>query len=225
MIRWRHPILFAVALLAGVARADIEGMVVAVIDGDTIRLLDAENRQHKVRLAGIDAPEKAQPFGTASRMHLSRLVAGKQVRIESFGEDRYDRILGKVWVQPADCSSCGKTLDANHAQILVGMAWWYFYYAGEQSEEDRGRYQSAVMEARARKRGLWRDAEPVPPWAWRRGYRPSAEANRELDSSCGPKRYCDQMSNCREAQFYLRSCGVGSLDSDGDGIPCESICR
>ena len=225
MTRRRLRMLVAVALLANPAQADVEGKVVAVTDGDTIRLLDAENRQHKIRLAGIDAPEKAQPYGAASRAHLARLVAGKQVRVDSFGKDRYGRILGKVWVQPADCPSCGKTLDANHAQILVGMAWWYFYYAGEQSEEDRGRYKSAVMEARARKRGLWGDAEPVPPWAWRRGYRPPRTASRQVDSSCGPKRYCDQMDSCREALFYLQSCAVGSLDGDGDGLPCESICR
>jgi hypothetical protein len=60
------------------------------------------------------------------------------------------RVLGKVWVQPADCPSCGKTLDANHAQLLAGMAWWYRYYAKEQSREDRGRYESAEDEAKAR---------------------------------------------------------------------------
>ena len=223
--RYRHVLAMALALQAGAALAAIEGRVVAVTDGDTLRVLDAGQRQHKVRLVGIDAPEKAQPFGGKSRTQLARLVAGKPVRVEFSRRDRYGRILGTVWVQPPDCPSCGKTLNANHAQILAGMAWWYFYYADQQSEQDRERYKSAVTEARARKRGLWRDADPVPPWAWRRGYRRPAGPAPAIDASCGPKRYCDQMNSCGEARFYLRDCAVGSLDGDGDGIPCESLCR
>jgi endonuclease YncB( thermonuclease family) len=111
--------------LSGSAIADISGKVVAVTDGDTIKTLDSNNVQYKVRLTGIDAPEKAQPFGNASRKYLASLVAGKNVRVESSKKDRYGRTLGKVWVQPSDCPSCGKTLNANHAQILSGMAWWY----------------------------------------------------------------------------------------------------
>ena len=131
--------------------ADVSGRVVAVTDGDTIKVLDSNNTEHKVRLTGIDAPERGQPFGTASTKNLSRMVASKEVRVESDKSDRYGRLLGKVWVQPADCPTCGKTLDANHAQVLAGMAWWYRYYAKEQSPEDRGRYESAEDEAKARR--------------------------------------------------------------------------
>lgn len=222
----RHYLLFVVAVLfASTAHAEIEGKVVAVTDGDTIKVLDAANVLHKVRLTGIDAPEKAQPYGEASRQHLARLVAGKAVRIESTRRDRYGRVLGKVWVQPGDCPSCGKTLNANHAQILSGMAWWYHYYAGQQSEEDRGRYKSAVTEARARRWGLWQDPDPIPPWAWRRGLRSTLSERASIDASCGTKRYCDQMNSCEEALFYLRNCAAAALDGDGDGVPCESICR
>lgn len=164
-------ILFFVATHAGSAQADFTGKVVSVTDGDTIKVLDSSNTQHKVRLTGIDAPERGQPFGTLSRDHLASMVAGKEVRVESDKNDRYGRILGKVWVQPSDCASCGKTLDANHAQILAGMAWWYRYYAKEQSPEDRGRYESAEDEAKARTRGLWRDSNPVNPYDWRKGKR------------------------------------------------------
>ena len=76
-----------------------------------------------MRLTGIDAPERGQPYGTASRDRLASMVAGKEVLVESTKNDRYGRILGKVWVQPSDCPSCGKTLDANHAQLLAGVAW------------------------------------------------------------------------------------------------------
>ena len=156
-------LIFLLAITAA-AHGDIKGRVVAVTDGDTIKVLDASSTQHKVRLTGIDAPERGQPFGTASRDHLASMVAGKDVRVESTKSDRYGRVLGKVWVQPSDCPTCGKTLDANHAQLLAGMAWWYRYYAKEQSPEDRGRYGSAEDEARARGWGLWTDPNPINPY-------------------------------------------------------------
>lgn len=143
-------ILITLLLLPLVALADLRGRVVAVTDGDTIKVLDASNTQHKVRLTGIDAPERGQPYGTASRDNLASLVAGKDVFVESDKHDRYGRVLGKVWVQPADCPTCGKTLDANLAQVTAGLAWWYRYYAKEQSPEDQGRYESAEDEAKAR---------------------------------------------------------------------------
>ena len=157
-------------LLVSIAHADtLTGRVVGVADGDTITVLDADRQQHKIRLQGIDAPEKAQPFGQRSKESLSRLVFGKDVRVDWKKRDTYKRIVGKVWVQPASCPTCPMTLDAGHAQITVGMAWWYRKYAKEQSPQDRGAYEFSEQEARARRVGLWSDADPVPPWEWRRG--------------------------------------------------------
>ena len=167
----RYFFLIFLLAVTTAAHADLRGRVVAVTDGDTIKVLDASGTQHKVRLTGIDAPERGQPFGTASRDHLASMVAGKDVRVESTKSDRYGRILCKVWVQPSDCPTCGKTLDANHAQLLAGMAWWYRYYAKEQPPEDRGRYESAEDEARARGWGLWTDPDPINPYDWRKGKR------------------------------------------------------
>ncbi|MDC1287539.1 thermonuclease family protein [Gammaproteobacteria bacterium] len=212
-------------MAASPSTADITGKVVAVTDGDTIKILDGNRVQHKIRLTGIDAPEKAQPFGNASRKHLASMVAGREVRIEALKKDRYGRVLGKVWVQPGGCPDCPKTLNANHAQIIAGMAWWYEDYAKDQSAEDRGRYESAVIEARKRKLGLWSEADPIPPWAWRRGQRSPSTSKAEVDTQCGSKRYCREMTSCAEATFYLRQCGRSSMDGDGDGVPCESICR
>ena len=158
----------ALLLVATTTLADVTGRVVAVTDGDTIKVLDAEKVQHKVRLTGIDAPERGQPYGTKSRDRLASMVAGKEVLIEANKKDRYGRVLGKVWVQPADCPTCGKTLDANLAQVTAGMAWWYRYYAKEQSPEDRGRYESAEDEAKARGWGLWADPNPINPYDWRK---------------------------------------------------------
>ena len=154
-----------------IAQGDVTGIVVSVTDGDTIKVLDRNRVQHKVRLTGIDAPERGQPFGQASKKYLASMVSGREVFIESSKNDRYGRVLGKVWVQPADCSSCGKTLDINHAQLLAGMAWWYRYYAKQQSPEDRGRYESAEDEAKARGWGLWSAASPINPYDWRKGRR------------------------------------------------------
>ena len=163
--------LLLLALAASVAHADITGRVVAVTDGDTIKVLDDANNEHKVRLTGIDAPERGQPFGTVSTKHLASMVAGREVFVESDKKDRYGRDLGKVWVQPNDCPTCGKTLDVNYAQILAGMAWWYRYYSKEQSPEDRGRYESAEDQAKDRKQWLWADPNPINPNEWRKGSR------------------------------------------------------
>ena len=150
------------------AYSDIEGKVVSVTDGDTIKVLDEKNVLHKVRLTGIDAPEKSQPYGNSSRKHLASLVAGKVVYVESSNKDRYGRTLGKVWVQPHECSACEKTLDANHAQIGAGMAWWYRKYAREQPEQDRLSYEAAEKKGRVSRVGLWKDSDPEPPWSYRR---------------------------------------------------------
>jgi endonuclease YncB( thermonuclease family) len=218
-------IAILLVVFSGLVHADISGKVVAVTDGDTIKVLDANRVQHKVRLAGIDAPEKRQPFGNSSRKNLASLVAGKAVRIETTKKDRYGRVLGKVWVQPRDCPGCGKTLNANHAQILSGMAWRYLDYVKDLSPEDRGRYQSAEAEARQRKRGLWSEANAIPPWAWRKGQRNSTGNVTAAKFQCGSKRYCREMTSCEEAEFYLRNCGLSRLDGDQDGVPCASICR
>jgi endonuclease YncB( thermonuclease family) len=226
MTTWyRYLSILVVTFVTSTADADITGKVVAVTDGDTIKILDNNSVQHKIRLTGIDAPEKAQPFGNASRKHLAFMVAGKDVRIETSKSDRYGRVLGKVWVQPQDCSGCGKTLNANLAQILAGMAWWYQDYARDQPPQDRVRYESAVKEARKRQLGLWSEPDPVPPWAWRRGQRSPSKSAAVADTQCGSKRYCREMTSCEEAKFYLQQCGRSSLDGDSDGVPCESICR
>ena len=149
----------------------LDGTVVNVADGDTITVLDSNNVQHRVRIAGIDAPEKSQPFGNASRKRLVELVARKEVRVEFNKHDRYGRIVGKVLVTPPDCPTCGKTLDVGLAQVTTGMAWWYRKYAHEQSPEDQGRYGFAEQEAKTKKVGLWQDKYPQPPWEFRKARR------------------------------------------------------
>jgi endonuclease YncB( thermonuclease family) len=140
----------------------LAGRVVRITDGDTIVVLDADKVQHKIRLQGIDAPERGQAFGTKSKESLSDLVAGKSVVVDYSKYDRYQRILGKVLLNGE---------DVNLEQVEAGMAWHYKKYQGEQSSSDRITYSDAELEARRQKLGLWRDPEPVPPWEYRQAKR------------------------------------------------------
>lgn len=165
----RRASILVLALLpaAPAIGEEIRCSVVRVADGDTITVVTIENQQHRVRVAGIDAPEKGQPYADRSRESLARMAMGKAATLDCHKTDRYQRKVCKVWVRPADCSSCGHTLDAGLAQISAGLAWWYRAYAHEQLPEDRGRYESEEAEARLRKRGLWSMPYPVPSWEWR----------------------------------------------------------
>lgn len=156
-------------LLYGIAHG-LEGRVVAIADGDTLTVLDAENRQHKIRLAGIDAPEKAQPFGQMSKASLSAMVFQRDVEIVGDKKDRYGRTVGKVMVADPNCNvpACPKIHDVNQMQLMAGMAWWYRAYAREQSLADQGSYEAAELGAKTGRRGLWADPDPLPPWEWRK---------------------------------------------------------
>jgi endonuclease YncB( thermonuclease family) len=140
----------------------IVGHVVGVADGDTITVLDARKVQHKIRLAGIDAPEKAQPFGNRSKESLSELAFDKDASVETEKLDRYGRSVGKVLVN-------GR--DVNLVQVERGMAWFYRQYQREQSPGDRKLYDAAEASAKMDKRGLWHDADPMPPWDYRKSKR------------------------------------------------------
>lgn len=150
----------------GHAHADVlEGKVVGVTDGDTITVL-VDRREVKVRVAGIDAPEKRQAFGQRSKEHLSDCAFGKAVSVQWNKTDRYGRTIGKVTVDVVDCGL---------RQVQDGMAWHYKAYAKEQSATDRGSYAEAESQAVARKSGLWSDPHPTPPWEFRHSKESNAE--------------------------------------------------
>ena len=138
--KWREVAVCALLLAwAGVVHAvELVGRVVGVADGDTITLLTPDKQQHKIRIAGIDAPERGQQGAHWSKESLAKMVYEREVRAECPKRDRYRRRVCKVWVQPSDCGRCGLTLDVGLAQISMGRAWWYREYAREQSPEDRG---------------------------------------------------------------------------------------
>ena len=136
----------------------IEGRIVGIADGDTITLLDADNHQHKTRLDGIDAPESGQPFGRISKQHLADLVFNREAVADCSKTDRYRREVCRVLVGGA---------DAGLEQIRAGMAWFFRRYAKELPPDRRQQYADMEAQAKGERRGLWTDAEPVPPWDWR----------------------------------------------------------
>lgn len=127
-------------------------LVVAITDGDTLKVRCDDSPQQVVRLAEIDAPEKAQPFGDRSRQHLADLCFQKRAEIMPQAQDRYGRTVGRVTCE-------GK--DANAEQVRAGMAWAYTKYLKDPL------IKALEVDARGGHRGLWVDATPTAPWDWR----------------------------------------------------------
>lgn len=131
------------------------GQVVAVTDGDTIKVLQ-DGHETKIRLYGVDTPEKKQAFGQKAKDFTASLVAGKMVDVEPVAQDRYGRTVGLV-------TMAGRSL--NEELVKNGFAWVYRQYCrrGECSS-----WMKEESQAKATKIGLWVDPAPVPPWEWRR---------------------------------------------------------
>lgn len=129
--------------------------IISITDGDTLTALTAKHQQIKVRLYGIDAPEKKQPWGQRSRESLAQLCFDKDADLDVSGHDRYGRTVAVV--------TCAD-VNANEVQIGRGMAWVYPQYC------KRGFCQEwRFLEGMARENhfGLWADPDPVAPWEWR----------------------------------------------------------
>jgi endonuclease YncB( thermonuclease family) len=130
----------------------LSGRVVKITDGDTFTLLTADNRRERIRLAGIDAPEKGQDFSEKSRRHLASLIAGKSVKVEYKTKDMYGRILGTVYAG---------SVNVNEEMIRSGLAWQYRY--------DRSKTFAALQrQAKTEKLNIWSLANPVSPYDYRK---------------------------------------------------------
>lgn len=206
------------------------GRVIAITDGDTIKVLVNGREQRTVRFAEIDAPEKSQPWGNRSRQALSALVYGRNVEVRQADTDRYGRTVAHVLVD-------GR--DINREMVASGAAWAFRRYLVDQS------LIGVEAAARQQRLGLWSmpPNEIVAPWEWRRGVRAVSPgggnnavpapprallstpgASRAEGFICGAKTRCSQMSSCAEARAYLTECQVSSLDGNSDGEPCEQLC-
>ena len=156
----RNPIIKAVALLwcslmlveHGMAD-DFKGEVIRVLDGDTIEVLH-EKKPERIRLYGIDCPEKGQAFGQKAKQATSSLLFGKDVRIESHGRDKHRRTLGTVF---------NGDLNVNQELVREGWCWWFRKFVPKDKK-----LKQLEQEAKEAKKGLWTDPNPVPPWLYRR---------------------------------------------------------
>lgn len=178
----------------------IVGKVIAIADGDTLTVRSGEEN-HKIRLVGIDCPEKGQDYGTKAKQALAAMVDGKRVRIEWTERDKYGRILGDVYR--------GKRW-VNGDLVRDGWAWHYVQYSDDE------RLATAEQEARKAKRGLWADPnEPVPPWEYRKPKPKEVAAGYWLNSSSNVR----HNSSCK----HFRNTKRGRACSATEGKPC-GIC-
>jgi len=130
------------------------GKVVAIADGDTFTLLTYDNKQMKIRLHGIDCPEKKQDYGKVARQRLSELIFGKMVRTKKIDTDRYGRTVALVFNQSGEC--------INEQMLREGLAWQYIKY------DSNPAWRQLEEEARNKGAGLWSRPNPTPPWEWRK---------------------------------------------------------
>lgn len=151
--------LLALFILLPVIADSLTGKVIKITDGDTVHVMLGDHTKEKIRLAGIDAPERKQAFGSKSKKHLSGLVAAKVVTVEFDKRDRYGRIVGKIIFNGQ---------DVNLEMVQSGLAWHYKKYKKEQSSDDQIAYAVAENNARKQINGLWQDPYAVAPWQWRK---------------------------------------------------------
>jgi len=147
------------------------GTVTRVVDGDTITLKIPHQREDHVtvRLANIDAPERAQRFGQESTHYLASLILNKTVRVEYSKADFFGRIIGTVYLMSGDS---GSLCHINRILLAEGYAWHYRKYSSSAELAD------VEMQARARRKGLWKEARPVPPWNHRATLRKQRSQSR-----------------------------------------------
>lgn len=204
---------------------DVTCKIVGVSDGDTATCLTADKTQIKIRFDQIDAPETGQDFGSTSKKALSDLIFNKEVGLKTKEKDKYGRTVAEVFIDDK---------NINKEMVALGMAWAYREYMRDSE------YEQLESEARNKSIGIWSQPNPIYPSDYRRmkrGDQQSAKQTVQINQAenqsmlnktggeCGSKRYCKEMSSCAEAKHYLNVCGVSRLDRDGDGIPCEAICK
>jgi endonuclease YncB( thermonuclease family) len=183
------------------------GRATKVVDGDTLAVKTAEGKGIRVRVAEINTPEKGEPFSKRARQALNDMVWGEDLAIRLYDIDSYGRIVGHVFV--------GDT-DAGRELVRTGLAVVYCRYATDEA------LKTLEQKAREQKLAIWSQAE-IPFGACDDS---KDKPQITLPVGCGAKQYCRQMESCAEALFYLRECGVTTLDGDNDGLPCESkLCK
>jgi micrococcal nuclease len=199
MLKSAINLLIALLLIPSLSHA-LTGKVVSIADGDTITILDSFKTQHKIRLYGIDTPEKGQAFGDAAKKYTSKLVAGKTVDVKAYDTDKYGRTVGVV---------VADGVNVNQSLLSAGLAWQYQKYC---KASFCGDWLRLEKNANTSNIGLWADNDPVPPWDWRKGARNSSYSkNTSSTLSPGTGSYHGNLnshvfhsSNCRN--YNCKNC-------------------
>ena len=203
----------------------LQTKIITVIDGDTIEV-SIDNKKEAVRLIGINSPETVDPrkpvecFAKEASDKAKQILTDKTVSLESDStqgdRDKYNRLLRYVWLEDYT--------NFNKLMISEGYAYEYTYNTPYKYQTE---FKKAENDARDNKKGLWADntcaGKTAIPVATSQSTQPTQGSSGGF--TCSGKKTCGQMTSCAEAKFYLNSCGVKSLDRNGDGIPCETICK
>ena len=172
------------------------GRVVGVLDGDTIDVMNA-GRAERIRLQGIDCPEKSQPFGSRAKQFTSDLVFGKTVEVQSIEKDRYGRTIGWIFIEGH---------NVNEAILTAGYAWHYKRYSSDQN------LAIAEIAAKEKKIGLWVDQNPIPPWDFRRGTGGKPQSVQYgtipagLEKVSSPQKETNFHGNIQSKKFHRHGC-------------------
>lgn len=169
----KYILLFIVIASTTQAAQRITGKVVGVSDGDTITILDTVKKSTtRIRLYGIDCPEKKQAFGMKAKKYATDIASGKTVEVTILDTDRYGRSVGIVQVK-------GNVAPLNELLIRNGYAWLYTRYCKDKVCE---KWRDLEAAARRGKVGLWSDANPTPPWEFRRSARSGSVSSAKAKS-------------------------------------------
>lgn len=169
---------------------DVSGKVVAISDADTLVIL-VDKVEVKIRLHGIDAPEKTQAFGAKARRFVVDAALGKNVTVDVLGRDKYGRSVGIVWLP--------KRENLNYLIVARGFAWWYRKYAPSDKK-----LESLEKSARLSKRGIWSQSHPIPPWEWRRDE--SARRETSTDLPIATEHFGEVRGNKKSHIYHLANC-------------------
>lgn len=178
-------LLFAVSALAAVA---VPVKLVGVSDGDTVTVV-MDGQQTKIRLYGIDAPEKAQPFGQVSTEAIKQLTTGKAITVQPYEHDKYGRTVGMVFADG---------VNVNEALVKAGHAWVYSQYCDASFCAQWAGFEQA---ARAAGVGLWKDTAPTAPWEWRHG-----GAVKKVEAQQQPDMAHGVIGNVQSRKFHSPTC-------------------
>lgn len=167
LVKIQCSILAILIYYPSIVCAAFFAQVVSVLDGDTIEVLH-DTHPERIRLHGIDCPEKSQAYGQKAKRATSALVFGKEVTIQTHGKDRYQRTIADVILSDGT--------NVNQQLVRDGFCWWYRKYAPNDTE-----LENLETEAREAKRGLWNDPAPIPPWDYRKAGQKKGMDSSDLD--------------------------------------------